>query len=353
MKRVSLVLAFLVIISLLAMTVSCSSASPTTSAAQTSPAAQKAVVLRLAIPWPPGDPVTNNIQNFVDNFNAQAKGRYTIELHPGESLVKLNDSVDALRTGAVEMAGWPIGLFGSMDPAFAAAEVPFLANSAEADAAMAVQTMPLYDGVMEKKFNAKPVFSFTCLGLDVIATKPIKTAADWKGLLTQSVSPQSAQFIQDMGGSSVPMPFPDGYQGLQKKTIAASMQSSSMMIMFKMNEVASFVLRGYLIPASLMVSINMDAYNKMPADIQKILVDAGLKAQKDTNAFFVNVAQENTKTLTGMGLTVYTLPKAERDTWKKTLQPYVDTLMKAMGDDFSSKLKKIADDANAQNPYKE
>ncbi len=42
-----------------------------------------AKVLRMAVPWPVGDPVTDNIQqNFVDKFNA-AQTQYKIELHPG------------------------------------------------------------------------------------------------------------------------------------------------------------------------------------------------------------------------------------------------------------------------------
>ena len=44
-------------------------------------------VLRMAVPWPVGDPVTDNIQqNFIDKFNA-AQTQYVIELHPAGSLL--------------------------------------------------------------------------------------------------------------------------------------------------------------------------------------------------------------------------------------------------------------------------
>jgi TRAP-type C4-dicarboxylate transport system substrate-binding protein len=314
-------------------------------------AEQKATVLRLAGPWPPLDPVTLQLQAFADKFNKRAGGKYVVEVHPGESIVKLGESVDALRTGSVEMAGWPIGMFASVDRRFAAAEVPFLVNTVEGDAAMQVALMPLYSQFMEKKFNSKAIFSFTCLALDVCSTKPVKTAADWKGLLTQSVSPQSAKFIEAMGGAPVAMPFPEGYQALQKGIVNATMQSSSMMIMFKLNEVSKYVTRGYLIPASLIIAVNMDAFKKMPKDIQNILVDVGKQQQKETNDFFIGVAQKNTKTLTDMGLEVYALPKAERDQWAKKLQPYCDSLFKAMGPEFSAKVKKIAAEANAKYPY--
>ena len=313
--------------------------------------ASQPTVLRLAVPWPPGDPVTNNIQEFVDKFNTQAEGKYTIELHPGESLVKIGDSMDALRTGATEMCGWPIGVFGSLDPIFASAELPFAVNNIEADAAMTVQTMPLLDAVMTKKFNSKPLFTFTCVGLDLMGIKPIKTKADWKGVLTQAVSPQAAKFIELMGGSSVPMPFPDAYQGLQKKVIDATMQSSPMTVMFKLSEVAKYMTRGYLIPASLVVAINLDAYNKMPNDIKNLIVKLGKEAQTSTNAFFVKIASENSKTLSDLGVTVYQLPKAERDVWMQTVKPYTDELLNSIGGDTAAKLRQIIAELNTKYPY--
>ena len=341
MKRTCVIILTLIVASLLVVsTVSFSLA-----------AAKKATVLRMAVPWPPMDPVTVNIKAFVDEFNKRAAGRYQIQIHPGESLLKMGESFDALRAGAVEMAGWPIGVFASMDKRFAAAEIPFLANNAKVDAAIQVDLMPLYSEFMEKKFNMKPVFTFTCLALDVIGNKPVKTAADWKGLLMQSVSPQAAKFIEAMGGAPVAIPFIEGYQALQKKVVNATMLSPQFVIMFKLNEVAKYITYGYLIPASLMVAVNLDTFNKMPKDIQAIFVEEGLKAQKRTNDFFVNISEENPKTLKDMGLEVYNLPKAERDKWAKTLQPYCDSIFKSMGPEFSAKLKKIADEKNAQYPY--
>jgi TRAP-type C4-dicarboxylate transport system substrate-binding protein len=312
----------------------------------------KTKVLRLAVPWPPMDPVTVQVESFAEKFNQRAGGSYVIEVHPNESLVKIGESMDALRTGAVEMAGWPIGMFASMDRRFAAAELPFLANNAEADAALQVDLMPLYSEFMEKKFNSKAIFSFTCLALDVISTKPIKTAADWEGLLAQSVSPQSAKFIEYMGGASVAMPFAEGYQALQKGVVNASMQSSPMIIMFKLNEVAQYATRGYLIPAGMIIAINMDVYRKMPRDIQEIIVNIGKQQQIESNNFFINIAEENTVTLRKMGIDVYHLPKEERDRWAEMVKSYCDKLYEDMGPEFAAAVKKAAKAANTKYAYK-
>jgi TRAP-type C4-dicarboxylate transport system substrate-binding protein len=311
------------------------------------------IVLRLAVPSPAGDPIVTNVENFVKEFNDAAKGKYIIEVHPGESLVKFPDSLDALRTGAVEIDVWPIGAFSGVDPNFAAAEMPFLVNSIEADAALQVETMPIYSDIMKSKFNCFPLYTFTCLGGDMISNKPIKTAADWKNLLVQSISPQTAKFIEYMGAAGVPIPFPDAYQSMQKGVIEASLQSASMMLQFNMQDVGKYVLRGYLYPAAVAVAINLDVYNKMPKDIQDLIVKLGKKAQTDTNNFFINVYMDNYKNLAAKGLNVYSLPVAERDSWKATLAPYCDQLYAAMDPTFASKLKEIGAALDKKYPYVE
>jgi TRAP-type C4-dicarboxylate transport system substrate-binding protein len=327
--------------------------SPLVSCSSSSSTSNQPVVLRLAVPSPEGDPIVTNIENWVKDFNQQANGKYIIEIHPGESLVKFPDSLDALRTGAVEIDVWPIGAFSSVEPNFAAAELPFLVNSVQADAALQVEMMPVYNDITTKKFNCKILYSFTCLGSDIMSTKPIQTLADWKGLLCQSVSPQTANIIKLMGGAPVSMGFADAYQALQKKIIEATNQSTSFMIQFKLNEVAKYVLSGYLTPAAVAVAINMDTYNKMPKDMQNLLTKICNKAQADTNNYFIDIYNQNLKTLTDSGVTVYRLPKAERDTWAQLIKPYGDELYSKMSPDFAKKVKDIGAQLDSKYPYQE
>jgi TRAP-type transport system periplasmic protein len=356
LKRLSVFLAILAVISLLTvLMVSCSNPTPastsstgTTSTTQTNSAA---VILRAGYTWPAGDDVANQIQGLADGFNARTGGKYIIETHPGESIVKMNETMDAVRTGAVEIGGFPSGPFSGLDPIFAAAEMPFLYNTAEGDAAGQVGLLSSYSAIMEKKFNQKAISGYTVLGLEICSVNPIKTLADWKGLLIQSISPQNAQMESLLGASPVAMTFPEAYQAIQKKIVSATMQSTSMVGMFKLNEVAKYETIGYLMPAAMLVSINLDSYNKLPADVQKILLEEGLKTQLSANAYMVKKYADNIPALEKMGMTVYKLPKAERDIWKAKVQPYVDQLFSQMDPTFAAKVKSIADDANSKYPY--
>jgi TRAP-type C4-dicarboxylate transport system substrate-binding protein len=345
MKRLSVFLAILVGISLLMVPMaSCSSSTPQSTSAA-------AVVLRAGYTWPAGDDISNGIQALADGFNARTGGKYIIETHPGESIVKMNETMDAVRTGAVEIGGYPSGPFSGLDPIFAAAEMPFLYNTAEGDAAAQVGLMSSYSAIMEKKFNQKAISGWTVLGLEICSVNQIKTLADWKGLLIQSISPQNAKMESLLGASPVSMTFPEAYQAMQKKIVSATMQSTSMVGMFKLYEVAKFETIGYLMPAAMLVSINLDAYNKLPKDVQAILVEEGLKAQINANDFMVKRYASNLPALEKFGMTVYKLPKAERDSWKAQVQPYIDELFSQMDPTFAAKVKSIANEANAKYPY--
>jgi TRAP-type C4-dicarboxylate transport system substrate-binding protein len=310
-------------------------------------------VLRMAIPWPVGDPVTDNIQqNFVDKFNA-AQTQYKIELHPAGSLLAMPDEFEAVRTGGVEIAGWPTAVFGSIVPEFMLAELPFSVNSIEADAEYNVMMTPIYDKVLTEKYNMKTAYNFTCQGLDIISKEPVKTLADWDGLLCQTISPVTAKVVELLGGAGVAMDFSEGYQALEKGVIEATLQSGSMVIMFKLNEVAKDITRAYLTPASIGAWINLDVYNGMPDDVKAIFDKCGQDAQAAINANMITLYHQNYDQMANLGMTVYPLPSSERDTWAVKLQPYDDELLGAVDPATADQVRQATQQLDQQYPYQD
>jgi len=260
------------------------------------------------------------------------------------------ESVDAVRTGAVEMGGFPIGAFASLDMRLAAAEIPFLYTNVKADAAAQEFLVPMYNQFMPDKFNQKMLGAFTCMGLELVSNKQVKTMDDWQGLLVQAVSPQASAFIESMGGAPVPSPFVEGYTVLEKKVVDASMTTTMFQLVFKLYEVAQYETLGYFIPASLCVTINMDTWNSLPKDIQDILLDEGEKFQRSANDFFIAMYDENNQALAGYGIEVYVLPKAERDKWREAVWPVSQQLIADMGD-FGQEVLQVGETVNSQYPY--
>lgn len=355
MKRSAFIL---IAVALLVLLVGCLAACGEEEATETTQAASttavppaEAKVLRMAVVWPVGDPVTDNFQkNLVDKFNA-AQSQYKIEMHAAGSLIALPDSFEALRTQGVEIAGWPTAVFGSIVPEFMLAELPFAVNSIEADAEYNALMTPIYDKVLTEKHNMKTVVNFTCQGLDIIAKEPVKSLDDWKGLLCQTISPVTAKVVELLGGAGVAMDFSEGYQALQKGVIEATLQSGSMVIMFKLNEVAKNITRCYLTPASIGAWINLDVYNSMPDDIKAIFDQVGKEAQAAINADMIRLYHENYDTMAKIGMTVYPLPGAERDKWAEKLKPYADELLAGVDKATADQVREVTKQLDEKFPY--
>lgn len=355
-KSIPILIAGLLLVCLVCSLAACGGDETATTAGQTETTAAPtgdAKVLRMAVPWPVGDPVTDNFQkNFIDKFNA-AQTQYKIELHPAGSLLAMPDQFEAVRTGGVEIAGWPTAVFGSIVPEFMLAELPFAVNSIEADAEFNVMMTPIYDEVLIAKHNMKTVVNFTCQGLDIISVDPVKTSADWNGLLCQTISPVTAKVVELLGGAGVAMDFSEGYQALQKKVIEATLQSGSMVIMFKLNEVAKNITRAYLTPASIGAWINLDVYNSMPDDIKAIFDKCGQDAQAAINADMIRLYHENYDTMASIGMTVYPLPSAEREKWAELLKPYADELLAGVDPATADKVREVTKQLDEEYPYKD
>jgi TRAP-type C4-dicarboxylate transport system substrate-binding protein len=314
------------------------------------PAPEEPILLRVATPWPPMDPPTVLIQEMADRFNARTGGRCTMEVHPGESLVKVQESLDAVRTGAVEMAGFPPGVFVSVDPRLAAAAMPFLFTGVKADAAAQELILPMYNEFMPDKFNQMMVDCFTNSGLEIASNKPIKTLEDWDGLLVHAISPVISQVIEILGGAPVSAPFVEGYSVLEKKVVDAGINATEFMLTFKIYEVADYLTTGYIVPSALTVTINMDTYNSLPDDIHKILAEESLQMHNDANTHFIKITDENPVKLVELGMEHYVLPPAERERWRDVVWPYTESLMADMGE-WGQRLEQVAEQINSQYPY--
>ena len=91
----------------------------------------------------------------AENVYKRTNGRVKIELFWSDSLVPMFEALDAVRLGSAEMATFPFGPFGGLDPRFASSEMPLFYNTIEAQVEAQSALMPAYSSVFEEKFNQK------------------------------------------------------------------------------------------------------------------------------------------------------------------------------------------------------
>jgi len=320
----------------------------------TAMAQKKQVVLRLVVPAPEGDwPLTFKDKEMAKRFNERAKGEYVMEVHAGGALAKLPEYFDAVRIGAVEIADAPWGMYSFLDPRLGVIELPFLFSSMGAVTAACKPLVPIYDQLFQEKFNAKGLGMVNTGGMQLFSTKPVKTLEDWKGLLVGAISPPTAEMIKQLGGSPVTIMWTDMYEGLQKKVIDATTQGTHGGLVMGMTDVCKQLTVFMAIAAWNGYTINLDVWKKMPPNIQKILQE---EVDKTVDWFNITVmtklGDDDMKAFKEKGVTIYIVPKAERDRWEKLFTSYNEKQIANFGD-FGQKVKKIADDMNKRYPYTE
>jgi TRAP-type transport system periplasmic protein len=355
MKKLSVLISILVITLILAtMFVSCKTTTeptqPTQPTQPTKPSepVKEPKLLRLAVPYPAGDMMCVHFDEMIAEFNAAAGGEYEMKLFPAETLVKVPESFDAVRTGAVEMTSVASNIFAGIDPRLGAAGLPMLVNNEPANAALCIELAPLYSDLYAE-YNHKLINTYQTDGLEVHSNKPIKTLDDWKGIIIAAIDPECAALADVLGASSVFIPWTETYGALEKGVVDATFHSTEFAIIGKLYDVSEFTLMFFAIPTMLVTSINMDVWNEMPANLQDKLMELGAWSQANRNEYFLAAHDEKIKILEDFGQEVYVLPKEERDKWVELAMPYTEGRLAEMGD-FGQQVKSVVDKVNSEYP---
>ena len=311
----------------------------------------KTVLIRMTTPVPQGDDLSKMCQEAMDTFNARTHGAYKMQMFPGGQLASLPESLDAIRTGAVEGGVIPLAAFTGTAPEFGLAELPFLYSSGEANAYALISLNGIYRDILQENSNQTSLGCFYTGSLNLISTKKqLKTLEDLKGLIVGCDNPSSANLVTALKGSGIVVDFSEDYSNLQKGVINAKTSALQYMLIAKLYEVAKYCTVFHGLGSLYSININSDVYGAMPQDIKYIVnEEMGNLAQK-LSQYYVKLFYDLAGELEAKGVHYYYLPAAERDKWKSLAYPGTLATLAKYGD-IGAKIKRVADEANAKYPY--
>ena len=307
-----------------------------------------AVTIRLTIPNPPGDELTLNAEKFAAAVTEKTGGEYKVRGFPGETMVKVSETYDAVRQGAVEMSVIGIGIFEGLHPGLA--EYPLSYDSIDANVAAAKPLVELFSReIFEEFLNMKGLAAYTTGAQELISKRPVKSLEDWKGLLIGTGNPQGSALATALGAAPVTVFWTDFYSSLSKGTVDAVFNSMRSDIVYRLTDSAKYVTLFYGQPTFLSYNVNLDVWKKMPANVQNIFLEEAQTACDEMNAYQVKAWKEtDRRSLINLGAIIYDVPKAERERWKSVVQPYIDKKIAALGN-LGVQIKGIMDRANSGN----
>ncbi len=262
--------------------------------------------------------MTKTLEHYAKLIDQRSKGRMKIEIYPANQLFADKDLPRALPSGAVDMAQVNMAMWSGLIPSLVVEELPFFYK--DRDHFFRAMISPGVRNLLDKDFEtkgAKVLFWMDYGYTGLIGKKPIKTVEDFKGKRIRGYGEISTEILKALGGAPVFMSIGEVYLALQRGTIDGVLTSTCSVYERKFYEVVKYftLIRCGEFQNQPAVLVNLKKYQQLPADLQKLLVDAS----KDAQGWGLDIALKGTDEclakLKEGGMDIYYLPEREKKRW--------------------------------------
>jgi len=288
MKKLFLILTMVLAVSALLLAGCSSPSSPAPSkaapaASAAAPAAQGAATKLVLSNWMPPPDITKfsgNIEAWARDFEKQTGNKYKVEVVHSGALLSIFDSYNGVSKGVADIAHFIPQDTDRPFPMMEVVALPWL--QVRSDTATKALHKLWEKGYFDKELaDVKILFLNTSASSDdLITIKEVKTLADLKGLKLATGGGSRVDFIKALGAVPVFAPPPEVYGMLQKGVVEGVMMSGYGLYPDHTAEFLRYLVNPIrLFRVTHVVAMNKAVYDKMPADVKKIVdtMDADAK----------------------------------------------------------------------------
>jgi TRAP-type C4-dicarboxylate transport system substrate-binding protein len=268
--------------------------------------------LRLAS-W--GAPTAPQVMNFVGPFQkaveAGSHGRIAVQSFPAGSLVKEQAVPAAIQSRVVDISLTTMGSWASVVPAAGVLNTVFFSPlAADFEKAIGPDT-PLFK-TLDQAMASHGVRLLAVLyngPVVCVSRAPMDSPAAFRGKTVRVFDRLTAQIVQTLGGAPSTIEVADVYPALERGTVQGAIGGLEGAIGLKEYEVSKYLLAtngvfGLLITGYVM---NRAALDALPADLQKVVLDAGHRVGVETSKAMVAAYARELSAMHQHGMTVTVL----------------------------------------------
>ncbi len=298
--------------------------------------------------------MSKGIDAFADYVREKTNGKIDIATFPQGQLGNERSMASQVQSGSLQIAAVTTAVLQNFVPEVAILDMPFLfPNRATAYAVLDDQA------VKDKIFSYLPKKGYVGIGWveneirDFSNTKrPVRTPADIKGLKVRVMqSPAYLDTFNQLGASTVGIPFTEVYTALQTGTIDAQENPLMTAVLMKFPEVTKYVTNTQHALTECIILVNPAFWNRLSPEYQQIFRDAAdiaIKVNRERSAEIKrNLPQLGISIeeyCKQKGVDIVNLTDAEREEFRKAMIPVWDKYRGVIGDDiFDFMLAKITE----------
>lgn len=298
-------------------------------------AADKPIVFKINTMFPATHIASvHNLSYVPEILKKKSGGRMILEVYYSDSLFATRDALKYLRSGVFDMAFD----FTTYHPD----ETPDLVYPCDYPGQMNIKLWkkwfhapkdsyasivnPLYEAYGLKVLNYFPQIGTWYIW----SKKPIRKLDDMKGFIARRMGYGSVDtlFREGLGLSTVQLAVGELYEGLQRGTVDVICTPYESFHGFKLHEVAKY---GFGPPFGNSVCthvMRMAAYNALPKDLQKILLDSFIEAQDRWCDEYWDLLVDLRSKLEKAGVTFNTMSESDMKRLNEIMKKYTDAFEK-------------------------
>jgi TRAP-type transport system periplasmic protein len=260
------------------------------------------------------EPQHEYIKLYKEEIEQRSGGKIKVEIYPQSQLGPIPRQIEGLQLGTIEAFIGPADFYVGVDKRFGVFSAPILfgdrknaaATLADAELNKAILALGADKGLVG-------IGTFAYAQHDYLAKDPIRSFADFKGKkIRVNATPLEREAMARLGATASPMPLNEVLTALQRNVIDGTRSAISIYVTLKYQDVSKLVTvtnDTMLVP---LATVSKPWFDKLPADLQKAVMDAGQAAQKRADAFTAEFMAGMPKRWAEAGGEVFVMPDAER-----------------------------------------
>jgi len=266
--------------------------------------AQEQIRIRFAHSLSSTEPAHLAAEFFAKNVAARTNGRVQIQVFPGEQLGPGKEVNEMIRQGANVMNITDAGYLSDFVPDIGVLNGPYLVRTPEEYEKLLASDW--FQGVRKRLEQAgfKLIMANGYFGQrHLIADKPVRTPAEIAGM-TVRVPPNTMwiETFKAMGARPTTVQWSEVYGALQQNVVQAAEAPLGSLWGAKLHEVRKVISTTGHFTAFTMWPMNVNYFNRLPADVQKVLLDEGTKGGAEQTRLTLTLNDDFKARLQGAGV---------------------------------------------------
>lgn len=223
---------------------------------------------------PPMGPLPPVMQEFANELKAKSNGRVETTLSLGGALGKPGEYFDLTSKGLCDMALCVPGFGGpGRFPMSEVFGLPWVFPSGEisSKAMVAIKNK----GYLDKEFSGVKLLTVSGAHGDMFYTKgkPVTSLSDFKGQKIWNVMPLQIEVLKRLGATPVGLPPYEMYPALQKGVLTGAICNFQFLFTFKLAEQLRYNTELSMGGVTVATVVNKKIWNKLPSDIQEMMIE--------------------------------------------------------------------------------